>query len=158
MLGILIFMNRSRGFTMIELLVVVAIIGVLASILMVGYETTRQNSRDTRRASDITQIQRALELYATDNGGLYPSNPTGTQVANMNTGTSNILPYINPIPLDPTNTGSNGYRYAASTDRKSYTIIVRLEKNSGWCSVNYEPGYTNWNNSNGTTYPPCDLK
>jgi type II secretory pathway pseudopilin PulG len=132
-------------------------------VIIASFESARERSRDSKRAQDIRNIQRALSLYATDHIGQFPANPTSTQVANMNTGNSDITPYINPIPTDPTNTGANGYRYSASTDRQSYSILVHLEKNSpSWCSVSNGPGNPSWNGDSadggGTNYPPCDFK
>lgn len=152
----------QRGFTLIELLVVIAIIGILATVIMASLGSARDSAQDARRASDLRQLQRAFELFANDNRGLFPASPTNTQVVNMNTGASNITPYIDPIPTDPTNTGNNGYRYAASTDRVSYTLLVRLDKNTTWCSLNYAPGYPAWNgissDGGGSNYPPCDFQ
>ncbi|OGC94353.1 hypothetical protein A2389_01175 [Candidatus Adlerbacteria bacterium RIFOXYB1_FULL_48_10] len=140
---------------------VIAIIGVLASVVLANLTAAREKSRDAKRLSDIRQIQIALDLYYDDNNR-FPTNPASYVVANMNTGTTDITPYINPIPADPTNTGSNGYRYRAPAGYQSYTILVNLEKNSTWCSASrgdaasgVMPGYSAWNYSNGTTYPPC---
>jgi prepilin-type N-terminal cleavage/methylation domain-containing protein len=153
---------RGRGFTLLELLIVIAIIGLLAGVVFASLDIARESARDSKRAQDVRNIQRALAFYATDHFGQFPTNPVSTQVANMNTGTSDITPYINPIPTDPTNTGSNGYRYAVNPDRLSYTILVHLEKNSpSWCSVSHQPGYPAWNNDpadgGSTNYPPCDF-
>jgi len=61
----------STGFTLIEMLIVVAIIGILASIVVVGLNTSRKQARDTRRLADLRGIQTALELYYNKNG-YYP--------------------------------------------------------------------------------------
>jgi len=147
-----------------ELLIVIAIIGILASVILASLGAARTRAEDSKRAQDIRNIQRAFELFATDNGGLFPASPVSTQVSNMNTGASDITPYINPIPSDPTRTGATGYRYAPSTDRQSYSLLLRLEKDGGttWCSVTHEPGYPAWNNdpSDGgsSNFAPCDFK
>jgi prepilin-type N-terminal cleavage/methylation domain-containing protein len=61
-----------RGFTLIELLVVIAIIGLLSTAIMGPVQTGLKKGRDTRKISDITQIQGALLQYAGDNNGKYP--------------------------------------------------------------------------------------
>ncbi len=62
-----------RGFTLIELLVVIAIIGLLSTAIMGPVQTGLKKGRDTRKISDITQVQGALLQYAGDNNGTYPS-------------------------------------------------------------------------------------
>lgn len=62
-----------RGFTLIELLVVIAIIGLLSTAIMGPVQTGLKKGRDTRKISDITQVQGALLQYAGDNNGEYPS-------------------------------------------------------------------------------------
>lgn len=63
-----------RGFTLIELLVVIAIIGLLSTAIMGPVQTGLKKGRDTRKISDITQVQGALLQYAGDNSGAYPSH------------------------------------------------------------------------------------
>lgn len=64
-------LNKKRGFTLIEILIVVAIIGVLASIVLVGLGPAQRQGRDARRLSDMKQMQTALELYF-QKCGFYP--------------------------------------------------------------------------------------
>jgi type II secretion system protein G len=147
---------KSRGFTLIELLVVVAIVSLLSMIVVASLDGARKKARDTQRRSDIHQLQTAFELYYGANGK-YPANPVSTEVELMNTGTADITPYISSIPLDPKNTGTNGYRYHSSDSaQQSYTMLIHLESNNNaWCSVGTSPGYSGWNNSDGVHYPPC---
>ncbi|MBU0707784.1 type II secretion system GspH family protein [Patescibacteria group bacterium] len=65
--------DNKKGFTLIELLVVIAIIGLLSTLAIVSLATTRQKSRDSRRSSDIRQMQTAVEMYNNETGS-YPSN------------------------------------------------------------------------------------
>src|SRR3989344_2624835 len=55
----------QKGFTLIEVLVVVSIIGLLASIVLVGLGGFRSQGRDAKRIADLKQTQNALELYYT---------------------------------------------------------------------------------------------
>ncbi len=74
---------------------VIAIIGILSSIVLASLNTARAKGRDARRVSDIKQIQLALELYADQNLGRYPTTLCAT-------GTGCIAPtYISTLPTDP---------------------------------------------------------
>ncbi len=61
-----------KGFTLIEMLVVVAIIGLLSSTILVGLGNARSKARDARRISDLRQIQTGLENYYVENNQSYP--------------------------------------------------------------------------------------
>ena len=63
---------KTKGFTLIELLVVIAIIGLLSSVVLASLKTVRAKARDTRRLSDMHQMQIALELYY-NSFGRYPA-------------------------------------------------------------------------------------
>ncbi len=64
-------MKRLRGFTLVELIVVIAVIGILATITVVGYNRYQANSRDSQRTAKATAITNALEKYY-DQNGEYP--------------------------------------------------------------------------------------
>jgi prepilin-type N-terminal cleavage/methylation domain-containing protein len=72
--------RRARGFTIIELLVVVSVIGILATITLIGFNRYQADGRDSQRASQATIISEALEKYY-DKHGEYPSCPTITASA-----------------------------------------------------------------------------
>src|SRR3990172_10027955 len=68
--------SRQRGFTLVELLVVVAIIAILVSVGAVSYSTAQRNARNAQRASDLNKIALALEEFYSDHG-FYPSTRNG---------------------------------------------------------------------------------
>lgn len=68
--------KNKKGFTLIELLVVIAIIGLLASIVAVAVNSAREKARNTRRVADLTNFQKAIELYY-DDFGKYPKGGSG---------------------------------------------------------------------------------
>lgn len=96
---------------MIELLVVIAIIGVLSSVVLASLNSARAKANNARRVADLNQIRNALELYATDNGGNYPStggNWRGTTPncygtgSDPNTAIPGLVPnYMSVMPQDP---------------------------------------------------------
>lgn len=67
--------RSRRGFTLIELLIVIAIIAVLAAVTFVALNPLRrfQDTRDSRRWSDITQILSAIKIDQVDRGGTWPT-------------------------------------------------------------------------------------
>ena len=75
-LGQIHFRRNEVGFTLIEILVVVAIIGLLSSITLIALLQARSKGRDARRLGDITQMNTAMELYFSTYKG-YPSDSNG---------------------------------------------------------------------------------
>ncbi|MBL7053467.1 MAG: type II secretion system protein [Candidatus Portnoybacteria bacterium] len=73
--------KNNKGFTLMELLVAIAIIGILSSIVLTSMSSTRERAKDGRRISDIKQIQLALELYYDVNS----SYPAGIYGGELNT-------------------------------------------------------------------------
>ena len=62
-------LNRKQyGFTIVELLIVIVVIGILAAITIVAYNGIQQRGRDSQRLSDVKTIAKALELYYADEG------------------------------------------------------------------------------------------
>jgi type II secretion system protein G len=125
--------EQKRGFTLIELLVVIAIIGLLASIVLASLNSARKKSRDARRVADMKQMQNALELYANDNAGTYPTaaGDTALQVTLSAASAPGLTPtYIASLPVDPV-TGSNyRYRTSAVSNATNYCVGTALEGGS----------------------------
>ena len=84
--------NLVCGFTLIELLVVIAIIGILSSVVFASLNNAKQKSRDTKRISDIKQLQIALEFFY-DANSEYPDDIDAASLVTPG--------YIVSIPLDP---------------------------------------------------------
>ena len=127
-------MNNKKGFTLVELLVVIAIIGLIAVLAIISLSSARIKARDARRVSDIRQIQTALELY-NDDQGTYPGEKTPAQLAGgdcMDTtgwkasGTCAASTYISGVLGDPTGSGSYVYTYSPEAG-PGYSITFQLE-------------------------------
>lgn len=91
----LIFMNKNKknlGFTLVELLIVIAIIGIISTVATVSLNEARAKARDAKRLSDMAQITKALELYYTEYGE-YP-NPQCHDLAAI--GGCNSITYNGP--------------------------------------------------------------
>ena len=117
-LTMLQFFNKKtgqRGFTLIELLVVIAIIGILATIVLVSLNSARQKARDTRRVSDLRQIQLGEEIYYDSNGTTYAAN-----LAALATGGA-----MAAVPNDPSD--GSAYAYCADAANTVYAVGMLLE-------------------------------
>jgi len=119
--------NSKKGFILIELLIVIAIIGVLATLLMANFVGVRQRARDAQRKSDIRQIQAALEIYRSDNGSYPTSLPSCGGSLSVTLPSGATTTYMQKIPCDPTGTNVS---YGYSGDGTTYTLIACLENSS----------------------------
>ncbi|MBI3954531.1 type II secretion system protein GspG [Candidatus Collierbacteria bacterium] len=126
----------EKGFSFVELLVVITIIAVMMGIGAVSYQTTGRNSRDTRRKSDIEVIKSALEIYRAE-VGQYPT--LNTDINNKITSTSitdGVNTYLDPIPADPDEDTDYFYTYDR-TSASSYTLCASALENGGnYCVAN----------------------
>lgn len=122
------------GFTLVELLIVVAVIGILSALLTANFIGVRQRARDAQRKADVKQIQSALELYRADHG-TYPAALAncGNSLMSEDCQTST---YMRTIPQDP-----QGDDYTYSTNGTTYSVIACLENgnDSEKDAVNIDP-------------------
>ena len=103
--------SASRGFTLIELMVVLVIIGVLAALIVPNVLDRADDARVTAAKTDIANINQALKLYRLDNQR-YPTGEQGLQalVTKPTSGPvpTNWKPYLEKLPNDPC---GNPYKY-----------------------------------------------
>ena len=152
---------KRKGFTIVELLIVIVVIAILAAITIVAYNGIQQRGRDVQRKSDIATIQKALEMYHIDNGGYpncaggtyKPGDPRNTCYTTDSAFIASLAPkYLSIVPKDPLNTGDNRYRYTfgskkstdvyytASSD-DNYVIGVAFESQGGPYATQFGPTY-----------------
>lgn len=113
--------RNSTGFTLIEILVVISIIGLLVTSAAFSYSKSLQKGRDSKRKNDLQTLRRAIESYFQTNGSYPVSLPLPGQ---------DWSPYINSIPGDPNPGSSNQYTYSPGTATPpifTYTLYAVLE-------------------------------
>ena len=127
---------RRLGFTLLEITVAMAIMGILATMAIGAYIASQQKGRDAQRKSDLAQMQRALEAYVSDHG-TYPG-AVGGRIASCGapgyTGQcgwgaefrdADGTIYMKQLPRDAQ--AAQIYVYVVSSDRKQYQLFALLE-------------------------------
>jgi type II secretion system protein G len=125
--------SRRRGFTILELLVVITVIGILASIVIVSYQGIQERSRDAERDSDIVLMKTALEKYYADNSQFPSVCAGGVNNASCPAAflAGDLGPYIQNMPEDPTYAGNPNADYwytRGGTNGNAYGIRVTYEE------------------------------
>lgn len=136
----MISLKKNRGFTIVELLIVIVVIGILAALVIVTYNGIQQKARDTERKTDIKALQGHFEAYWADNA----KYPTLAQANDSTFRTNNFKGLDLASFADPKNPTSqqlcasaaaNCYGYAvtpsgcddSTTDCTNYTLTADLE-------------------------------
>ncbi len=120
----------KKGFTLVELVIVIAIMGFLMSIVVVSFNNVRAQSRDQRRISDMASIQLALEQYFNKNGQ-YPI--TISQLLSSE--------FLSTVPTSPQPSVNAQYQYLpiSSTQNPgfciSYQLWITLERTNALAST-----------------------
>lgn len=143
----------QRGFSLIEILVVIAIIGVMSTIAFVSYEAVRLNTRTVVRAHDLKTLQQVVDMYYAAHG-VYPNTgnaywydcyPSPTHYADYvpNVVAAGLLP---ALPHDPGSRcgGNRDFNYAYKSDGKTYVVMLQVPNVNGFenCSAGSKYGFT----------------
>lgn len=114
--------EHQRGFTIVELLIVVVVIAILAAITIVSYNGITQRARYTDLLGDMQAMNKAILMYHSEKG-YYPNNGAAANI----TGTKITIPGLSEyLPTAPTmvNDGLNGYyAYIWSANGADYKLV-----------------------------------
>lgn len=92
--------NRCRGFTLLEMMVVVMIIGLLASVVVPNILANKNRANQKKAVTDIVALESALDMYYMDYNH-YPTQSDGLQSLVQPSTGSNMGGYIRRVPKDP---------------------------------------------------------
>jgi general secretion pathway protein G len=109
------------GFTLVELMVVVAIIAILTAIITSNFTTAKSRARDSQRISDIANIQLALGRFFDRCNGYPKALDFTTSSCTSNGITVNLNTFLAKIPTPPSN-GAGTYSYAYGVDSSGNVI------------------------------------
>lgn len=127
----LFYNGKKSGFTIVELLVVVAIISLLVAVIAATWSGLKAKSRDTKRVTDIKAIQDALGLYNTTTQHFPVSAGalvlTGSDAVSLELISSGSIP---AVPADPLNATPYQYTYQSDASGSTYAVTYYLETNS----------------------------
>ncbi len=160
--------QRRQGFTLIEVLIVVVILGILAATVLPQFTSANSDAKQSALGQDLQTLRSQIQLYKFQHGGQFPGGPTATAVTfanaltlptdvNGNTaapgtapGTAPYIygPYFSTLPSNPYN-GAAGVAIVAAPISGA---TVNSSSSIGWL---YSPteglikGNTTGNDSNG---------
>lgn len=107
-------MKKNTGFSLIELLVVISIIGVLTTVLVMNFVGSRERARDAQKIQSLNSIKNALRMYYNDNQA-YPAS------LNNIVGTSGYIAGL----------GDSGYTYTLSPGGDGFVLTIGLDVGAG---------------------------
>ena len=138
---------KNKGFSLIEILVVISIIGFIATSAFYSFNIARGRSRDTKRVSDISSLTKAFEIYFNEKDS-YPDAGGGEQCINSSSPAvqdmidadilkSNvgdpIWPAVDPVTINPDHSvqsGETNFCYYYYAEPAIYVLSYYLETNS----------------------------
>ncbi|HPT66314.1 MAG TPA: prepilin-type N-terminal cleavage/methylation domain-containing protein [Candidatus Woesebacteria bacterium] len=128
--------KNNLGFTLVELLVVISIMGILTVISVASFTSAQIKARDSQRKSDLDQTAKALMLYYGDTGTFPAEGDFKFGYEEDNGFKIGETIYMRKTPKDPKD--SSDYVYVYKTDGKSFNLFANLEnKKDSQCNGSY---------------------
>ena len=119
--------NNNKGFTIVELLIVIVVIGILALLVITTYSGIQQKARNSKRQSDVAAVQTQLEAFY-QQSGYYPSNKDLNDASWLSTNMKSLD--VNAL-IDPSNS-TQSKTLTKTPGAKSYSYEV-TDASNGDC-------------------------
>ncbi len=171
--------RKQKGFTLIEVLIVVALLAILAVVALVAINPAeaQKKARDTQRLKEAGDLQKVMEQYTADTPSAAAFTAASTANAASNAcGTAGWLGidmcnYVNTLVIDPRNTGSGGVyittagtastgglQYQVLLNAAGYRICTRLEAKANSARLSSDGNANNFYEIyNSTSAPTCTI-
>ncbi|MBN1392913.1 MAG: prepilin-type N-terminal cleavage/methylation domain-containing protein [Sedimentisphaerales bacterium] len=130
-------MRAKRGFTLVEILIVVVILGILAAIVIPQFSDASEQAKESSLLSDLQTVRSQIELFKVHHNGLVPGAGGGTTPEQALTGLTNVSgataaapgagvygPYLQKLPLNPFTNGRGINGAAADGSAQGWTLEV----------------------------------
>ncbi len=156
------FFRSKKGFTLVELMIVVAIIGILAGIAIPRYMNFIRRSRESATKGNLGAVRSAMNIYYSDQEGIFPAKGTsGVNSANcgiriapfIGTGADNYLDALPNVTEDCGNATHKANGIAIQVDARDYGTATALD--GGW---GYQTTNTIYSTSSARFYVDCSLR
>lgn len=138
--------RRRAGFTLVELVVVIMIIGILAAIAAPKIFSTSQTANQNAARANLRVIRDALDTYAANNGGSFPASTllvTGNNpfTQYLRNGVFPNCPIGQNANKNSVSSASSGPGLAPPTDASGNAYVY--DQSQGWIIIN-DPNYSTW--------------
>lgn len=141
--------KMKAGFTLVEILAVVAIIGVISGLAVGPIKSARLKSRDTQRKADINVLAQGVDLYYSEKKALPGQSSGGTcasfssvvteEWVTFKTLVAAFIPASSLFPNDPLNTSTYNYVYTCDGSAQTYSLKAILENKNDWEGIPVSP-------------------